>query len=601
MTFSEFSVYLQKLEETPSRLAMADLLAGLFGQLKGEEINLACYLMQGQLVPAYESLEFNFSVKMVERSLARLLPEPAGEATNLFGESTAYEENLQLVEKRYKQLGDLGLVAQEVVTEALASGDKIASASSQPEILAVYQSLLALAQEGGGGSQERKVEAMVKIFAEVDSLSAKFIVRIILGKLRLGFSTMTMLDALSWAKTGDKSENAALELAYQKKADLGKLARAYLETSSKAERDRRLAEYTVEAGVPVIPALCQRLNSNEEIIMKMGEVLAESKYDGMRIQIHMYQGQDGKKAIRAFTRNLENVTAMFPELEQALTLIQCQSCVLDSEAIGINPDTGELVEFQKTITRKRKHDIAETSLSVPLRFYIFDVLELDGQSLIDKPLRERKELLEGLFSNNDVFFKTEYFFTNDVDELRSFHEAQLAQGLEGAVMKKADSSYAGGRKGWNWVKIKEEEGSRGKLSDTLDVVVMGYYYGRGKRNQFGLGAVLVGVLGEEDQIKTIAKIGTGLTDDQLRQMKKLCEAGKVETQPLNYKVHKNLWPDVWVGPELVIEVAADEITKSPLHSAGVALRFPRLIKFREDKNWEQVTTTGELEQIGHLS
>lgn len=594
MTFFEFSQYLQKLEETPSRLAMTSLLAELFASLKGEEITVACYLMQGQLVPSYQSQEFNFSIKMLQRSLARVLPEASStSSTNLFGESDVSSENLEQVESRYKQIGDLGLVATEVLA-AKTVGTKLS-------ILDVYQSLSDLADENGGGSQERKIEKAVDIFHQVDGLSAKFVVRIILGKLRLGFSTMTMLDALSWAKAGDKSESGDLELAYQKKADLGKLARAYLATNNKEERDQNLRDYSVEAGVPIIPALCQRLNSSEEIIEKMGEVFAESKYDGMRIQIHIYKDELGKRAIRAFTRNLEDVTAMFPELNQALTLIKSETCVLDSEAIGVDPQTGELVEFQKTITRKRKHDIEEISLSVPIRFYIFDVLEINGQSFIDKPLRERKAVLEALFEDNESFYKTEYLVTADAMELRRFHETQLENGLEGAVMKKSDSAYVGGRKGWNWVKIKEEEGSRGKLADTLDVVVMGYYYGRGKRNQFGIGAVLVGIMGKGDEIKTIAKIGTGLSDEQLRQMKTLCELNKSDLQPKTYEVHKNLWPDVWVKPEIVIEVAADEITKSPTHSAGFALRFPRLIKFREDKNWEQITNLSELSGISKMS
>lgn len=593
MTFFDFSLYLQKLEETPSRLAMTSLLAELFALLQGEEITIACYLMQGQLVPSYQSKEFNFSVKMLERSLARLLPEKNTENTmNLFGESDVSVENLQYVETRYKEIGDLGLVAAEVLKDK-RSGTKLS-------ILDVYQVLLELANESGEGSQERKIEKAVQIFEQVDSLSAKFVVRIILGKLRLGFSTMTMLDALSWAKAGDKSESVDLEMAYQKKADLGKLARAYLATNSKEERDENLRNYSVEAGVPIIPALCQRLNTSEEIIEKMGEVFAESKYDGMRIQIHLFKNEKGERALRAFTRNLEDVTPMFPELNQILNLIKSETCVLDSEAIGVDPHTGELVEFQKTITRKRKHDIVETSLSVPIRFYIFDVLELDGRSLIDKPLRDRKGLLKNLFNDNESFYKTEYLITNDALELRRFHEAQLENGLEGAVMKKLDSAYVGGRKGWNWVKIKEEEGSRGKLADTLDVVVMGYYYGRGKRNQFGIGAVLVGIMGAEENIKTIAKIGTGLTDEQLRQMKTLCELNKSELMPSIYEVHKNLLPDVWVKPEIVIEVAADELTKSPTHSAGFALRFPRLIKFREDKNWEQITNTSELSGISQL-
>lgn len=591
MTFHDFSLTLQKLEETPSRLAMTSLLAELFSSLKGAEIRVACYLMQGQLVPAYQSLEFNFSVKMIERTLAKFLTAENDEARNLnlFGESDQFSSNLSKIEKRYKELGDLGKLANEVLSENKADAGFT--------ILKAHQLLVDLATESGEGSQERKLDLAVGILAACDGLSAKFIARMILGKLRLGFSTMTMIDALSWSTTGGKDESAALELAYQKKADLGKLAETYLNASTKEERLKRIADYTVEAGVPVIPALCQRLNSNEEIIEKMGEVYAESKYDGMRIQIHLFKDENQQQMVRAFTRNLEDVTAMFPELDQIKNLFKCESCVVDSEAIGFDPQTGQLVEFQKTITRKRKHDIKETSVNVPIRFYVFDLLELNKESLIDKPLRERKNLLNNLFENNESFLKTNYLITSDALELRSFHEAQLGAGLEGAVMKKADSAYVGGRKGWNWVKIKEEEGSRGKLADTLDVVVMGYYFGRGKRNQFGLGAVLVGVLDQNEEIKTIAKIGTGLSDEQLRQMKSLCELNKVSEQPKNYQIHKGLLPDVFIKPELVIEVAADELTKSPTHSAGVALRFPRMIRFREDKNWEQVTSIVELKQI----
>lgn len=598
MTFSQFAKSLEKLEKTASRLEMTYQLADLFGELDDEEIVQAFYLLQGQLVPLYESLEFNLSVKMIQRALAKFIVRQSGSgsqensgAMNLFGEISDDGSYLSLVEKKYKQIGDLGLVTWEIV-------DEYGKKSAGLEILEVFESLTRIARDGGAGSQDRKVEGLVDLLEKVDSFSAKFIVRIVLGKLRLGFSTMTMIDALSWAKNKDKSESKIIEEAYQKKADLGKLAKVYLTLDAKSDREKNLEKYAVEAGVPVVPALCQRLNSSQEIIDKMGKVYAEPKFDGLRVQIHIFN-KDGQKQIKAFTRNLEDVSHMFPELETVLKVVKCDTCLLDSEAIGVDPKTGELVSFQKTITRKRKHKVGESAKEVPIRFYAFDLLELDGESLITKPLHDRKELLEGLFDKNEVIFLTEYLVTKDPDELHKFHEAQLGAGLEGAVMKKYDSHYAGGRKGWAWVKIKEEEGTQGKLSDTLDVVVMGYYMGRGKRSQFGLGALLVGVLDKVDQVKTIAKIGTGLTEAQLTQMKELCDNNKVEQKPKQYDVHKNLAPDVWVSPEIVIEVAADELTNSPTHTAGVALRFPRLLGLRADKNWEQITTIKELVGISH--
>jgi DNA ligase-1 len=594
MTFFEFSKTLQKLEQTPSRLEMTYQLADLFSELSSEEIIIASYIMQGKLVPPYESMEFNLSVKMMQRVLAKFVNEEVV-VTDLFGDVKSDKEKdntaLSKVVKQYKKLGDVGLVAQEVLKE-----NKIESHLSINEI---YKRLTKIAQDGGSGSQERKVDSLVGLLKETQAVSAKFIVRLIIGKLRLGFSTMTMIDALSWTKNKDKSESKLLELAYQKKADLGKLAQVYLAYENKEERLSHLEQLNVEAGIPVVPALCHRLNSSEEIIEKMGEVYAEPKFDGLRVQIHFKRDKDGVK-IKAFTRNLEDVSYMFPELEMAAEILKCDSCILDSEAIGFDPKTGKLVEFQKTMKRKRKHNIGDMAKEVPMRFYVFDVLEVDKKSYLDKSLRERKGLLDSLFDKNEVFFVTEHILTSDASVLRSFHEQQLGEGLEGAVMKKADSVYVSGRKGWSWVKIKEEEGSQGKLSDTLDLVVMGYYAGRGKRSQFGIGAVLAGVIDDKENIKTIAKIGTGLTEEQLVNMKKICDENMSPIKPESYDVHKNLTPDVWVKPVIVIEVAADELTKSPTHSAGVALRFPRMLNFRDDKNFDQITKHSELSGISHL-
>jgi DNA ligase-1 len=261
----------------------------------------------------------------------------------------------------------------------------------------------------------------------------------------------------------------------------------------------------------------------------------------------------------------------------------------------------KLVEFQQTITRRRKHQVGDKAKELPIRFYVFDVLEKDGLGLITQPLLERKEILAKLFDKNEVLFETSYIVTQDQAELHQFHEDQLNLGLEGAVMKRADGNYTSGRKGWNWVKIKEAEGTHGKLSDTLDVVVMGYYSGRGKRASFGMGAILVGVWDEKTQeIKTVTKIGTGLTEQKIVDLKKIFDQNKVDLQPKNYKVAKNLYPDVWLAPEIVIEVAADEITNSPIHTSGKALRFPRFVKVRNDKNFEEATTVKELGQITHL-
>jgi len=418
--------------------------------------------------------------------------------------------------------------------------------------------------------------------------------------MRLGFSTMTMLDALSWAKAGDKSEAKTLERVWQKKADLGLLAQSYLFADYRDAADL-LANYDLELGVPVVPALCQRLNTAIEIIEKMGPVIVEPKYDGLRIQIQVDQAgfANGKKYM-AFTRNLEEVSHMFPELEAFVETLNCQTAIFDSEAIGFNPETGEFLAFQETISRKRKYEIKDKANEVPICFFIFDCLYLDGQSLINKKLTERKKLLNQAFSPSKVAKTTEFKIIADPEELRLYHEAQLAAGLEGAVMKQPDSAYVAGRKGWHWVKIKEAEGQRGKLNDTLDCIMLGYYFGRGKRQAFGIGALLVGVLDRATgKIKTLSKIGTGLTDEQFRQVKALADEhlAAENRPPANYDFKKELAADIWLEPSIVLEIAADELSKSPSHTAGLALRFPRLIKIRHDKNWDDSTTLKELETI----
>jgi DNA ligase-1 len=612
MKFSVFSNYLQRLETISSRLEMTSVLSELFQNLEKEEIPQACYLLQGELLPAYQSLELQIAVKTVLKALARIKEKgkenskensevslDSLKSINLLGEED-YSQREEEVERLYKTLGDLGKVAEEV--------SQSTSVTDHETILSVYESLCDLAKDTGAQSQQRKLSTLVEILKKLNPISTKFVVRIILGRLRLGFSDMTMIDALSWAMTGGKSERDLLEDAYQKKADIGKLAQFYLSQKDETSRKKALAEYHLEVGVPVIPALCQRLNTAAEMIEKMHDVIAEPKYDGLRVQIHINKKESFftlqentsqlNPHIKTFTRNLEETSHMFPELHGALSFLNCDTCILDAEAIGYDPQTGDLLPFQQTIQRKRKHDISEKAKDIPIRFYVFDALHINGEDLIHLPLLERKQKLYQLFKNNDILYHSPTLRTTDPVELHHYHEQNLAEGLEGIVVKQADADYQSGRKGWSWVKIKETEGSSGKLADTLDVVVMGYYAGRGKRAEFGIGAILVGVMDEETgEVKTIAKIGTGLTDEVLRQTKQKCDELQVKEQPKMYVVHKMLVPDVWCRPEFVVEVAADEVTNSPLHSAEVALRFPRLVKFRDDKNWEQITTLKELKQM----
>lgn len=597
MLFATFSKTLLQLEQHSSRLEMTGILADLFKKLNEAEIIPASYLLQGGLVPAYQSLEFQLSAKMLIRSLAQLMPQ-ADVAVDLFGESSS-ENKIQEVERLYKQIGDIGQTAL-AVREASAS--LTSARPSSMSLQEVFEDLLRIAQDSGQGSQERKVAALSSLLGRLDALSAKYVTRIVMGKMRLGFSVMTMIDALSWSIVGDKSHRGLLEDAYQKQADIGNLALFYLsnvtnkDTLDDVERTLK-NQYKVVVGIPVVPALCQRLNTSAEIIEKMGKVIAEPKYDGLRVQIHIQKSSQGKPSTQVFTRSLEDVTYMFPEIDTLPQLLECESCILDGEAIGYDPVNDQLLPFQKTITRKRKHGVAEQSSEVPIRFYIYDVLLFEEEGQLDIPLSERKQLLKKIVTSGPSLELTPFIVTTDATQLHSFHEAELEKGLEGAVVKQFDSVYQSGRKGWSWVKIKESEGSSGKLSDTVDAVIMGYYLGKGSRAQFGIGAFLAGVIDTSTndlQVVTLTKVGTGMTEAQLAELKARLANLEVSQQPKNYQVDKQHTPDIWVEPELVVELAADEITTSPSHTAGVALRFPRLVGIREDKALGDVTTLVEL-------
>lgn len=597
MTFSKFAQYLVQLDTISSRLEITAVLAKLYQEFSRDERRLGSYLLLGGLVPEYDSMEFQLSTKMIVRALAKLRQQRAdgGEAvelqTDLFGEDVGQSHQLW-VEQRFHTVGDLGVVAQQVVGMA-NDGQSVRTVGS------VYQALVAIARAGGQGSQEHKLQLLVELLQSLDGASAKYVVRIILNKLRLGFSTMTILDALSWSVHGTKVDHVVLEEAYQKQADIGSLAQIYLDATSPQERATALAGYSVTAGVPVVPQLCQRLASPAAVIEKLKQVYVEPKYDGLRTQLHIFSSDEvvgGAPQVRVFTRSLEDVSPMFPEAIAIAKQIKAKSVVLDGEAIGYHPETGQLLPFQQTITRKRKHDVAITATTTPIKFFIYDVLLIDGLSLIDAPLRERKARLRALFADTAQLAQPEFIITSSPVELQHFHERQLALGLEGVVIKQVDSPYQSGRKGWYWVKLKELSGTTGKLADTVDCVVMGYYFGQGKRTGFGVGAFLVGVRAGET-LKTIAKIGTGLTDDQFRELKRRCDQLTVKEQPSGYIVPKGLTPAVWTRPELVVEIAADELTRSPMHTAGVALRFPRLVRFRDDKKVEQSTSVEELTAI----
>ena len=542
---------------------MTKILANLFSKMDLLESDKTVNLLLGRLAPSYKSVVFNMADNMMIAAIAH-----------------AFEKSEKEVKQKYREEGDLGNVAE---TFSVSSG--------RLDIIQIYKQLLVTANLEGEGSQDEKVNKMAEILKSVDSLSARYLVRIPVGKLRLGFSDKTMIDALSWMIAGDKSLSGRIKKVYEYHPDVGALVREV----KKHGLEKGLSKFKLEIGTPVLPMLAARLKSPSEMISKMGEVSVEPKFDGLRVLIHFQKNTSPL----AFTRNLNEVSHMFPELESLEKYLKADSAMLDCEAVGLDPKTAKMVDFQTTMQRRRKHDISKSQKKVPLRFQIFDLVYLNNKSLINDGYLSRREKLEQIFKKNQTFWVDEKTITKDPEVIKKKHQQYLDKNLEGVIVKKVNAKYVPGRTGWRWVKMKEVEEAAGKLSDTVDAVILGFSRGRGKRASFGVGQFLAGIK-KADKYVSITKVGTGLTDRKFKELAKRLEKIKSEKKPREYDVHSDLEPEYWVEPKQVVELAADEITKSPKHSAGLALRFPRLVKFRDDKDPSQATTLKEIEALHSL-
>jgi len=571
MEFRILAETFNRLEKTSSRLEMMDILASLLSKADASNVDKIIYLLQGRVAAPYTGIELGIGEKLAIQAIAR-----------------AFGANADEVERLYKELGDLGFVA-----EKLAANKKQMTLFSQPlTVERVYDNFYRIATASGSGSQELKLRLLIDLLNDAAPLEARYIVRIPLGKLRLGVGDATILEALAIAKTGSREFKDTLERAYNLCSDLGYVAKVLYEKGPDAIR-----EFRIVVGIPIRPALAQRAQSAEEIIARLGTCAAEAKYDGFRCQIH-------KKGDRVwiFSRRLENMTGMFPELvEGTLKQFDAEEAIFEGEAIAYNEETGEFYPFQMTIQRKRKYGIEKAAEEYPLKLFAFDLIYADGVDYTPKPYEERRAELEKRVREGDVLTLSERRIVSTAKELERFFESCVERGLEGIVAKDLKAPYIAGARKWAWIKLKRSY--RGELSDTIDVVIVGYYKGRGKRSQFGLGGILVAVYdSDEDVFRTIAKVGSGFTEEQLVEMKNLLDEIAVPHRPA--RVVSFLEPDVWVEPKYVITVTADEITRSPNHTAGwdgergYALRFPRIVGWiREDKRPEDATTVEEIIQM----
>ena len=568
MKFSHVVYYFEEISKHTARLEITRLLAELFSQATPHEAQIISYLSLGTVRAPYEGMQFNLAEKSVTKVIAQLL-------------ATTPEQ----IKLHVQETGDLGSVA------ALGNWRP----AHEPTLLQIYQQLIDLEKMSGSGSQEDRAQALLTILQSVTPICAQYIVRMVIGKLRLGFSDMTLIDALSWMLVGNKSLHDRIEHAYNICADMG-----YITFIIKEHGVLGLDNISIIVGVPIRPAAAERLPTARDIIDKIGHCIAQPKLDGFRLQIHLDFSKE--KKIWFYSRNLQDMSNMFPDLVKVLHELPIETLIAEGEAIVYDDQTGSFVPFQETVKRKRKHGIEEAAIEMPLKLFLFDILYLNGTQLLNKAHHTRRDILTKLFSGHheQVVSVIDEKHVETAQELENYFLENIQAGLEGLVVKKPDSHYQPGKRNFNWIKLKRQE--EGHLDDTLDCVILGYYFGKGKRAGFGIGAFLVGIYDpKQDCFETVAKVGTGLKDADWIELKKKCDALRVPEQPHNVICAKDLVPDVWVLPEIVCMIRADEITRSPVHSAGktahelgFALRFPRFMGYRPDKSATQATTVKEL-------
>ncbi len=589
MPFSILAETFEKLERTTSRTQMVLYLVDLFKKTPPETIDKVVYFLQGKLWPDWKGL-----------------PElGVGEKTLIKAISIALHVPERTVEELAKRLGDLGLAVEKLKMEKekgskavglLAFIKKGSGAESTLTVEKVYETLARVALVTGEGSRELKLKLVAGLIAEASPKEAKYIVRFIEGRLRLGVGDATIIEALAIVYGGSAAMKPVVERAYNLRADLGMIAKILATQGIEAIKNIK-----PEVGIPIRPMLAERLNNPVEILKKLGgRALVEYKYDGERAQIH----KKGDK-IWIYSRRLENITRMYPDVvEMALKGIKADEAIVEGEIVAIDPDTGELRPFQELMRRKRKHDIHIAMKEVPVAVFLFDMLYRDGEDLTVKPLPERRKHLEEVLVQTDTWRLAEHIYTDKPEELEQFFLRAIEDGAEGVMAKAIHSRsiYQAGARGWLWIKYKRDYKS--EMIDTVDLVVVGAFYGKGRRGG-KYGALLMAAYDPDtDTFKTVCKVGSGFTDEELERLNEMLKPYIIPQK--HPRVDSKMKPDVWVQPALVAEIIGAELTLSPIHTccygwvkpgAGISIRFPRFVRWRPDKGPEDATTTKELYEM----
>lgn len=559
------------MESTTKRLELTQHLVDLFKQTPPDIITKIVYLIQGKLRPDFEGVELGVAEKLAIRAISKSSGIPVKKITEVYAED-----------------GDLGHTAAKMIER------KTQTTFLAQDITAerVYETLYKIAMLEGQRSQDMKLKYISSLLNDATPQEAKFILKIAMGVLRLGIADNTIMDALSISYTGSKENRARLEAAYNVSSDLGKVAEIIAHNGLDG-----LKEFHVSVFSPIRPMLAERVKSEAEAIEKLGkEFAAEYKLDGERVQIHY---KDAKVIL--YSRRLENITSYYPDIvENIPKALKTTEIILEAEAVAINEDSGEFLPFQELMHRRRKYNIARTVEEYPITVNLFDILYLNGKDLLDEPYQTRRKKLEENIKEDKYTKLVTKTLIHSENEVEDFLENGINAGCEGLMLKALDAPYRAGARGSNWLKLKREY--RNELGDSLDLVVIGAFFGKGRRTG-RYGTLLLATYNQEKDIfESICKVGTGFTDENLDQLYQIL-SDKV-TIKKNPRIESGMEPDVWFEPELVIEIVASEITLSPVHTtardairkgSGLALRFPKFTgKLRTEKAPEDASTDQEV-------
>jgi len=571
LEYSEVAEKYEELEGISGRNEMTRVLAELLKETPRDELPLLVYLTQGKLRPDYEGVELGLAEKLALRAVSS--------ATGL---------SSQKVYTTYIKFGDIGTAAEELL-KTKGQGTLF---SERLTLKRVYDTLLRVAKQSGSGSIELKLKELGSLLNDATPTEAKFVMRTVTGELRLGVADYTVLDAAASAFLGGKGERGAVERAYNVHPDLG-----FVVASVASKGLRGLHGIEVEVGVPIRPMLAERLSSAEAIIKKMGDrvVAAEYKLDGERLQIH----KDGN-SVKLFSRRLESITGNYPDaVELAKKDVKAKKAILEAEVVAINEDTGEYLPFQELMHRRRKHGVEQAMRDYPVALNFFDILYAEVD-ITGRPYTFRRNKLQEVVEETDRTRLVPVMRSSDPAKIENFMEEAIENGCEGLMLKDLSSDYRAGARGFAWIKLKREY--RSELTDTIDLVIIGAFHGRGRRAGT-YGTYLLGAYDEKRTLFTsVAKIGTGFSDADLEKIPKLLRPYESHVKPAN--VESAMAPDVWFRPHMVIETIAAELTLSPIHTAaigrirpgaGISLRFPKFTgRIRDDKGPEDATTVEEI-------